>query len=240
MPNLEDVKAALTNSEIFKGDNGKELFEAVSNAVLNAKNDRKNHVAQLEKDIKVYKEAVSKLGYDGTGEISSFADETAKALEAGRANADKITGDQGRIATLEKTLKTLTDKHAEAEKKAADLQEKQSASVVRNAVFSKLNGKIFSAELRADTIARDKLAVIGEDGKSVMFADGDNLIDLETGIQKYLEANKEDLKNSQRPGAGGQPSTGGGSGKVMARSAFSQLSPQDQAAHVNAGGTLTD
>ena len=117
MPTLDDVKSALLKD----GENGEELYKVVSGAILNAKNDRKTHVQNLEAQNSRLLEAAKELGYDGTGEISGFISETKKAIETGRANTEKLTGEQKRLQDLENQIKSVSANFAKSERTVVPL-----------------------------------------------------------------------------------------------------------------------
>jgi len=237
MPTLDDVKSALLKD----GENGEELYKVVSGAILNAKNDRKTHVQNLEAQNSRLLEAAKELGYDGTGEISGFISETKKAIETGRANTEKLTGEQKRLQDLENQIKSVSANFAKSESERIALIEKANKSKVKDAVLPLLKGKIFSAELRAETIANSGKAKLSDDGK-VLWVEGEEQMDLAKGVESYLSApeNKDDLRNSQQPGPGGKPGGEPAPGKTMTRSAFLALSPQDQSAKVHEGVAVVD
>ena len=236
MKTLDDVKSTLIEKG---GDDGKELFEVVSNAILNAKNDRKRHVSDLETQNERLSGAVKDLGYDGTGELSAFVSETKKALKAGHEASEQLTGDAKRLQELEKRLGDVEGKYTKSESERLSLIEKSKKAKVKDAVLSMIKDKIFSAELRASHIADNGMAILTDDGK-VVWKDGSEELDLEKGIGTYLEQNKEDLKNTSQPGPGSKPGDPGSTGKTMKVAEFDQLSTPEQHKVVHDGVKVID
>jgi len=233
---LEDVKSALT-----KLDDGQELYEVVSNAVLQERAKGKGLVQSVQAKHDVLLNGLKLLGYDpATDEIDTFAGGVSEKIKNGSAAKEKLTTEQQRMSDLEKTVSKLTKEVSDSKQTATNFQSKYTNSILKDALMKELSGKIYSAEIHAKDIIRENLVALGEDGKTVTWKNGDDAVKLDEGIQGYFDSHKDSLVNKQNGGSGGSGGGGSAGTKSLPRSAFDNLSLTDQLSHVKDGGTITD
>ena len=236
MKTIEDVKSALT-----KLDDGQDLYEVVSNAILQERNKGKGLVTEVQRKVDAYLGGLKTLGFDPqTGDLDGFTGEIKGRLENGKDAGKKLTDTEKRLLEMEKTISSLGNKYSESEEKARKYKQSRDNAVIKDALLSKLKGKIYSAEIHAKDIIREGLAVLDEDGQTVLWKNGDDNTDLSKGLQTYMDSHKDDIVNAQKGGGGGSASSGEPSGKLMNRSAFMQLSPSERVVFTKEGGKLND
>lgn len=230
---LDDVKAIL-----MKDADGVELYEAVSNAVLQERNLGKGLVRDTQNKLTKAIDALKRIGVDPTsGDLdASMIDlkaklDKAQELEASLTEKEKkVTGTTAEIQRLEKAIKTMQDERiadrAKAEKAERSLRNRQ----IKDAVVPRMKDRIFSADIRAERLIESGMIDMDETGKIIYKHNGESL-DLEKGLEEYFKepSNKDDLKNSQLPGAGTNGSAADRNVKSMARADFDKLGPEERA-----------
>ena len=226
---LNDVKAAIANHQ-----DSKELIELLTSLGIKAEeaDSAKQGVVSMQTNHDRLIGELKAIGYAG-GPATPFLTEVkgkldkAKDLEAKAAEAaSKLTGNDAKINMLETTIKTLTDT-VTAEKAARE----QSAAALRNRqlkdyIVPRLKDRVYGHDLRAEKLIESGRVVMNAIGQ-IVFKDGEQMIDLDKGIETYLQSpeNKDDLKNTAAPGAGTGGQGGNSSGKKMAKVDFDKLEP---------------
>ena len=225
---LKDVKRTLEGL-----DNGSELISVIDNTInsLSAKVEaekRKGIEATNKRNkenegLRKYKTAVKTLGYDSEElELDDFVSNVSSDL----SNFKKVSKDGGGLdftATpqykeLNKQLRQLTKNsekmtaELEAEKeRAKQLKIRNQNSTIKSTLLKTLNDKMIGVDLVADNLINSGKVKLDEDEKTIVFADGESVIDFDDGIKNLLEERKDLLKNQQH--AGGGSAGDGGSGK---------------------------
>jgi hypothetical protein len=94
-----------------------------------------------------------------------------------------------------------------------------------------MKDRIYGHDLRADRLIESGRVVKLEDGRTVFKDFAGQEIDLNKGIESFLQLpeNKEDLKNTAAPGAGTGGQGGGSSVRKLSRADFDGLAPQARA-----------
>jgi len=236
---LEDVKKVLEGLE----NDGKELYEAVTNAILQERNHGKGRVETAEANLKVVTDSLKKLGYSGEpGKIDDFvkgiSDKVSKADEAFK----NLGTTEQEIATLKGLVEQQNSKIETLTNESKSFETGFKAAKLKSGLMKILDGKMYSAELHADHLIDRGLAVLGKDNETVQIKKGDALVSLDVGIQEYMESHKDAVINNQSGGAGGGPTDNPGidGNKVKSRADYDNMSPQERSDHIKDGGTFKD
>jgi len=221
MKTLDDVKALL-----MKDADGTELYEVVSNAIHQERERGKGLVKAVQQKLEVVDSVLKELGFNPvTNDLSTFQTDLKGKLANGEKNGKELTGKDARLQNLETSLTNLTNQLTTSNEKATKFEKSYKHGILKEALNSKLGGKIFSADIHAKDIIREGSVVLEEDNKTVKWKDGDELKDLDVGIKAYLDSHPDDVINDQRPGPGGKPGGKPKAGKTMSKGEFNSLRP---------------
>jgi len=233
---LDDVKQALEGL-----DGGIELYEAVSNAILHEKNRGIKETQEANRQAKVAKDALKALGYDATTQdLEGFVASINEKLETGKGSSEKLSATEQRFRAQEKKTLELQSALEKTISELTDERTKNTHAVMKDALLKAFSGKIYSAEVHAKDLIRDGKVALNDD-KTISFIHGENKLDFDAGIAKYLESNQDAIINAQRGGPGGGPtSSSSSSSKVMVRSAYDKMDPFQAAEYIKGGGKLID
>ena len=229
MKTLDDVKAFLEGQE-----NGIEMYEAISNAILHERSTGKGIAADEKRKVESMQKALKKLGFSpDEHELDSFIDELSKETETGRKSKSKLTDSERRLLELEKKFDAEVHRRME-------LETKNKHSTIKSKLLKEFSDKMYSAEDKAKILIMENRVDLAEDGKSVIWRDGDSTIDFETGLSSYYNENKSDMKNSQKGGANGSSGDSSSGGKIMPFTAFDKLGWTERSSFLKDGGKITE
>jgi len=233
---LDDVKTYLSGK-----DGGVEAYDFVNTAILNERSTYKGRVSELQGKYGVLSNALSKLGYDSSNgqDLNAFVqgivDKVAKVEDSGK----KLSASEQREAERDSKIADLSNRFEQSQTELTAERAKTTNALMKGDLLKAFNGKLFSAEIHAKDLIRENKVKL-KDGKTV-FIDGENEIAFDTGVSGYIEANSESKINQQKGGAGSSGSSGGSSqNKVVAESAFNNMSYSERDVFIKDGGTVKD
>ena len=231
---LEDVKAVL-----MKDADGQELYEVISTAVLHERNMGKGLVRDVQLKLDTVNNHLKTLGYDPSTDIETFAKTMKEKIERVPGVEKKMKDGETELSTLRQSYDTLS-KDLAKEKEIRTLKEdKLKMQTLQSILMPKLQGKIYSADVRVKDLIREGRVILNEDDK-VAFKVGTEVVDLDKGLVAYFEENKAELMNVQKPGPGGGPTNTLTTGKTMTRAEVDALSPPEVAKFFKEGGKAVD
>lgn len=235
---LDDVKSVLMQS-----DDGNDLYECVSNAILQEREKGKGMVKDVQSKLERVNSVLSQMGYDSTSvDLDSFALEIKSRLENAKTNGKKLTTTEQKLQDLEGSIEQLKSALADSQTEANTFKTNYKNSKIMSILQPALSDKLYSADIHSKDIIREKMVALSNDEKSVVWVDGDNQVDFATGLQKYLDLHKSDLKNNQKPGSDSKPSQGDYNPDIkrLSKSAYDKLNPYDRAKFFKNGGEIID
>lgn len=220
---LEDAKKKLEEM-----DDGTEFVEAVVNEIeaLKAKIDveKKKGISEVKKrnseaeGLRKFKLAMEKLGFDSDADdLESFSDELKEKIEDMSdpekrkkvENSPEYRDVQKQLKLLNKKLETTDTELKDEREKAGELKNRNRRSIMKSTLLGALKGKVYGPDLAAESLINDgKVTIDEDDEKTVLFKEGEDSIDFDDGIAKFLEKRKDIVINDQNPGSG----DGGGDG----------------------------
>ena len=210
MPNLEDVKAVL-----LKAENGQALYDVIADAVGSAKNERAREVEGLKNQLSTFLPVLKDLGYNPDSPDPEFSKRLKGELETGKAGKEKLSDTEKRLQSLEARLNETQAKYTQSETMRKN-------AIVKELLSKHLVGKIHGANARTENLILTGEVTLGADDKSLVWRGQD---DFTRGLTSYLDANKDELVNSQGGGAGAGARGGNPSGaKQMSLKDFEGLS----------------
>ncbi len=237
MKTLDDVKAIL-----MKDADGVALYDVVSNAILQERNKGKGLVTEVQTKLDRAFSTLKAIGFDpAAGDSDTFVSDIKGKLESVDKSKEKLSDSEKRLQSFESSIKTLTENLSKSTEKATRFETAYKGGIMKDALITKLSGKLHGAEAHVKAIIADGLVSLADDNKTVLWKKGNETIELDKGLSEYQEANKRDIINDQRPGSGtGNPGGGDTSRKVMPMGEFEKLSPVDRMKYMKEGGDLTD
>jgi hypothetical protein len=220
---LDDVKA-----ELMKLTDGTELYEAVSTAVLHERNMGKGLVKDVQAKLDLVHNHLKTIGYDPTSQdLETFAKNVKEKFEKLPAVEKKNKESDTELSELRRLTDAL-QKDLVKEKEIRTAKEtKLKTQTLQGILMPKLQGKIYSADVRVKDLIREGRVELSEDDR-VTYKLGTEVVDLEKGLAAYFEENKAELINTQKPGPGGGPSKSSTPVKEMTRTNFDALPPTEQ------------
>lgn len=201
----------------FLKENGKgspELSEAHIDAAIeqarteSQENESKRYIAEaakIRKDIdkfKPFKAVIDELGFTGTvDELPAFL-ETLKKKESGADGGKAKTELEKQVAALGNQLKSLTEENRVAKEREGTLQRERKSAILREKLMKDVGDKLIGGDARVQLLIHDGLVDLDEDGKTIVFKNGDTITPYDGGVKNLLKTFESDLKDNQRAGAG--------------------------------------
>jgi len=195
---LEQIYAALGTVE-----NGGAMVADLQNALQNTRNEAARYRTDRNK-------VLDALGLRDDGNVEQSLGNLANTL-----NVIRQIGDPGKVGTqitdLQKSLKDLTDKYNESQKKAQEEHDRRVRTSVRSKLLSALTqGKAVKPE---EIVKMFSGSVTMKDDDTAVMKSGDKELSLEDGVAAWLKANPWAVKNDVQTGAGGGSGSGAGGHK---------------------------
>lgn len=226
---LDDVKTFLEGQ-----DGGIDYYEAVNAAILHERNTGKGLVSDVTRKLERYQNALKKAGWTDEQDLGEWTGKITESLQKGERSGKKLSDTEKRLGDLESTL-------AGEVKRRTELETKNKNNTIKDVLVKSFTSKdLINADLHSRMLIQENFVNLADDGKTVTWRDGDNQIDYDTGLNKYLERNRDSIMNRQRTGANGSSSNQTSSAKTMNRSAFDRLPMTERNTFLKEGGKLTD
>jgi len=224
---LEEIKESL-------GTEKAEVFTAVESLISNVKEtEAKIHAAAKSKVNKEAEGLRAKLkrvldinGYK-EGDVEDFIETLSTKKED---NGNEKTALQRQLESIQKQLDSeRKEKQSIAEKNKQRTIESKLKDALKDVVGSSYVIKALMADKQVDV----------DEAENVVFKYGDEVLDLESGVKKFLSSNPDLVIVSSRGGANGikpQPPAGK---KTISRSDFDALPSADRMGKIKEGFTIT-
>ena len=233
--NLEDVKAIL-----MKDADGQELYEAVSTAILHERNMGKGLVKDVQSKLDLIHGHLKSIGYDPTSsDLETFTKTVKEKIEKIPAVERKSKESDTELSELRRLTDALQKDLVKEKEIRTQKETKLKTQTLQSVLMPKLQGKIYSADVRVKDLIREGRVELSEDDK-VSFKIGTEVVDLDKGLAAYFEENKAELINTQKPGPGGGPSKGTTPTKTLTRAEVDALPPAEVSKFFKEGGKAVD
>lgn len=212
----------------FLKENGKgspELSEAHIDAAIeqarteSQEAEKARYIAEAKKiraDIdkfKPFKAVIDELGFTGTvEELPAFVESLKKSKESGADGGKAKTELEKQVAALSNQLKSLAEENRVAKEREVSLQRERKSAILREKLMKDVGEKLIGGDARVQLLIHEGTVDLDEDGKTIVFKNGDLSTPYETGVKNLLKTFEADLKDNQRAGAG----TAAGAGRPKA------------------------
>ena len=161
--------------------------------------------SKIRKDIdkfKPYKAALEEVGFDGTVEISEFIESLKKVKDNGSAVKTDL---EKKLDMVNRQVLALTEENKKATEKTIALERERKTGQLKEKLMKDIGEKLLGGEAHVKALLYENAVDFDEDGRSIVFKNGDALEAYDTGVKKYIEAHKADMKDLQKGGGGTSP-----------------------------------
>ena len=192
---LEELKAALEAAKVKS-----EVIDSVVTLIEEEKQRGISTASKKNKEaegLRKFKLAMESLGYDGVGDLDQFTSSViSKTKPDDGGTSLTLKALNTKIQTLESSLKT--------EKERADKASFQARNkTIQSKLTSLLSDKVYAHDLLIKDLIND--GRVDLDGENIIFKNGDEISDCDTGLKKLLESRKDIVKTTQSAGSGSKP-----------------------------------
>lgn len=185
---------------------------------------KKNEVNKEAEGLRKFKKALTGIGFDpDEHDLDEFTTDITDILQKVKDGGDKGSGGgngastpkevkelQKQMRTMQKTLETRDTELKEANEKTTRLKDRTNRNHMKVSIVDafkddKGESKIYAPDLLADSLINQGKIKIDEDdddGKKIIFVEGDETTDFNEGIEKILETRKDLIRNTQSGGGG--------------------------------------
>jgi hypothetical protein len=216
---LEHIRKFLKEA----GKGNPELSEQfIDEAVTEATNKSREEVQEAEKarfiaeakkiradidKLKPFKAALEEAGFDGTMELPEFIASLKTAVKEVKDKPAK-TELERQLAALTAQVKGLNDAKAEADREKDQLRQERKSAILRERLMKDVGEKLVNGEDTVKLLIHEGAVDLEEDGKTIIFKNGDVSTPYDKGVKDFLKARELSLKDKQRGGAGSNPGEG--------------------------------
>ena len=187
-------------------ENGTELVEFFNQSIQNEKtifiekNRQHNKENQtLRQGLKDLKSRLTKIGWDGQADLDEFF-ETLNETIAGKKEEGSAASKE--LKTLQKQIEKFQNELKVEQEKRLELQKK----IIESTLLPKISEEFYGSEFIIKFLISDGLVDLDETGK-VIFKNGEDILDFDSGLKAFGEAHPNSKKNKQKTGSGSQPYT---------------------------------
>jgi hypothetical protein len=232
---LEDLKVALE-----KNENGSDILAFVEQAIgterqrgETEKSQANSEARNRREQVKKLKAVLAKLGYQEGEDVDTFAETLSEKL----GSAHQGVTPSGEESDVAKELAKLrrdfdkTRKELEKERQASsEIKAKAAQKTIRSKLADALRDKVLAHDLLADSLISKGQVKLDDDDESVVFIDGEDTVDFDTGVKKLLESRSDILRNQQTPGSRTTARNAGPTGAKYSRQQLESMSQAEIAA----------
>lgn len=232
---FEEFKAALEATE--KGAALLEFYSQAVNAEKVKGISEKSTANKEAQNLRRYKLAFDKLGYDGEADLDDFVEMMAATIESrGMKSTTELTELQKQIAKLQKNFESSQKELTEEKQQRETLQKQNKIKTIENKLSPKLKDEFYSDNFILKALLADGQVDLDDSGE-VIFKNGDRQMSMTEGLKWLAETNAGSRKNKQQGGANSQAAQGGTQTVKYTAEQMKALTPQQIAndiANVNA------
>ncbi len=223
MISLEEIKGQLESAKLgnLYGD-VMEHIEKEKKTGIDAASELRQEAAKLRKHKIALEKLSPLLGISSPDEVEGKLSEIETLLKKG----DKAKGSETELAKLTGKLDEFSRKFDELGAK----EKRTRMTALKARLTADLKDKVHAADFVVDSLISSNAVDFAEDGDSIVWRDGDKVMDYKSGTEKFLSERKEILKNTQSGGSGSTTSHRLPSGKpVYTPESIKSLSGKDKA-----------
>lgn len=190
-------------------DHGPKLFEFFTQAVEAEKSRGISEVSKRNKEaegLRKFKLALESAGYTEGTDLNEFIGGLKAAKEDASSKTLTLKDLQTQLTSLQSSFdKSQTELLAERTA-ATELRTKAKTEKLRAVLTSSLADKVYGHDfVISDLISSGKVDL--QDDKPI-FKNGDQAVDIETGIKGFLDSRPDLIKSQQTPGGSAKPNGG--------------------------------
>lgn len=203
-------KAAFT-AALEALENGKDLLEFHTSAVLDEKNRGVEEFRRANKDVsklKHFKKLINDLGWDGESDVEEFIESVKNLQDVGTQSPteSKEYGElKKNLTKLQKDFESAQTELKTEREQRSELQKVNKIKTIENTLTPKLAEEFYGAPLMIKALIADNMVDVAEDG-NVVFKQGDKTLGISDGLKWLGDTYSDARKNKQAPGSGSQPS----------------------------------
>jgi len=183
---LDELKALL------EGEGKTEIFETIVEMVNSEKEKgiaEKSKANREAQNLRKFKTALEALGYDGSADLDQFTSEIVTKVSKPKEDKDNIL-----------TMKALNQRIQELTDQVNQERNQLKTSKIQNKLTESLSNKVYGHQFLIKSLIAD--GKVDLNGDKIVFKDGDNVLDFDSGISKLLNDNKDIVKTVQNVGTG--------------------------------------
>ena len=188
---LKEMSEKFGSDEIEKYS--KAINEAFEKEVGKEKEKGISSYQKKDKEVVKLKGMLKELGYDK--DTYDSIDEFKSSIQKAK---DKADNSDMTISSLNSKIETLTEQFNKAEEQKTKLAEKNKKSTIYNKLNKSIGDQLYGSEYVIESLINNKK--VDMNGENVVFRNGDDVVDFDTGVKKLLDENKDILKVNQKSG----------------------------------------
>jgi vacuolar-type H+-ATPase subunit I/STV1 len=209
------------------------LIEAEKNRGIAAKREVNREAEGLRKRAKAFESIAKMAGHETIDDM----DNVLESLSGKIKGADEVVKSKEKLTETEKTLQAIMKKLEAADKEKETLAKQSKDNALRSALTTAFGDRAIGVPLVVDSLISK--GAVDIEGNSVIFKSGEDVLDLQGGVNKFLTDFPEFAK-SRQSGGGGSTSGGQNKTKTLDRAAYFAMAPKEQVAFTKSGGAVTD
>ncbi|MBD3387598.1 MAG: hypothetical protein GF414_01530 [Candidatus Altiarchaeales archaeon] len=192
---LEELKEALKDHDSLN-----DIVDFLTKSVEAEKQtgiQSRNKANQEAQSLRRWKKSLEEAGYEGDPEgIAEWLESKATPQDGDGSSDSKTNAEIAKLRReFEKQKKELEEERAGAQKIKAESDKRAIKSALQDAL-----GKMSGHQYVIDSLILGGKVKLTED-EEVVFVDGENEVDFQSGVKGILESNPDLLPNTQAPGA---------------------------------------
>jgi hypothetical protein len=155
----------------------------------------------------------------------------------------KLKGTKEKETSVEQQLKLIQKKLEDAEKKTQQAESEKRVASVKAKAQAEFSKFLYAPSLHLNQ-AIDGGLTIADDGESLIWKDGEDILDFSEGLKRYVSKHKDDAKNTQQPGASSTKGKRGSSSRdtnTITQAEYDAMQPIERArfAKANPGWSIS-
>jgi hypothetical protein len=208
MISLEEIKGKLESAKLgdLYGD-VVEHIEKEKKTGIDAASELRQEAAKLRKHKIALEKLSPLLGIISPDEVEGKLAEIEEKLKS----AGKAKGSETELAKLTGKLDEFSRKFDELGAK----EKRTRMTALKARLTADLKDKVHAADFVVDSLINSNAVDFAEDGDSIVWRDGETVMDYKSGTEKFLSERKEILKNTQSGGSGSNTNNRLPSGKPI-------------------------
>ena len=233
MPLSDEVKALFDNKDEKVKAALAEIAPKIEEAFDKSENEfakNKSRVNAEAQALRKHKIALERLARDRGVEKVDDPDEFVNEIQA------QLKGSKEKETSVEQQLKLIQKKLEDSEKKAQTAESEKRVASVKAKAQAEFSKFLYAPNLHLNQAIAAGLTM-AEDGESLIWKEGDDILEFGEGLKRYVNKHKDDAKNTQVPGASSTKGKRGSSSKAestLTQAEFDAMTPIERGRYAKA------